>query len=117
MISQNTEDLTVLLLLIYLDPSTSIEVRRDISLMIEDLIVVIAGTPDSREQEKELIICKKIVEFTSTFRLAEKRMVLNCIFGGQHASRRLMRWIAVGFLLPGMVQALDWVRFSSTLFT
>ena len=107
MICQSPEDVTLLLLLLYLDPSTSTDVRRDISLVVEDIILSIADNVG--EKTKELVICKKIVETTAFFRLAEKRMLLDCIFGGQPGPRRFMRWIAFGFLLPEAVHTLDWV--------
>lgn len=108
MMSQKPENIVILLFLIYLDSSTSNEVRRDISLVVEDILVSIAGGSDVQGQVQELVICKRVVETTASFRLIEKRMILDCVFGGQPAPRRFMRWIAVGFLSPEAVQALDW---------
>lgn len=55
------------------------------------------------------MVCKKIIEITANFRVVEKRMLLDCIFGGQPGPRHVMRWVAVGFLLPEALRALDWV--------
>lgn len=54
-------------------------------------------------------ICKRVVAVAMTFRLVEKRNILDCVFGGGSAPRRFMRWLAAGLLMPESVQILDWV--------
>jgi len=50
-----------------------------------------------------------ITETTFNFRTVEKKVMLDCVFGGQAGPRNFMRWLAVGFLLPEAVRSLEWV--------
>jgi len=51
MVTWDPEDFIMLLLLLYLDPSTPSDVRRDISLAVEDIIISVAQL-DPSEQTK-----------------------------------------------------------------
>jgi hypothetical protein len=64
MVPQNPEDVILLLLLLYLDPSTPNDVRRDISLVIEDMLVSITSHPDVSQRMKVALfpnICQHIL--------------------------------------------------------
>jgi hypothetical protein len=52
MVPQNPEDVILLLLLLYIDPSTPNDVRRDISLVVEDIVVSITSHPNDGQRMK-----------------------------------------------------------------
>jgi hypothetical protein len=50
------ENVTLFLLLLYLDPSTSAELRRDVSLTLEDVLVSISSGADDEKTKVSTIM-------------------------------------------------------------
>ncbi|KAG8794713.1 hypothetical protein FRC17_008236 [Serendipita sp. 399] len=105
------EKLTIFCLLLYLEPSTPAYLRRNLSLFLDDMIDSVSADRSLYDDGFVLVLCRKVVDSVSGFRLIEKYQILNCLFGGHATSRHFRRWLAIGLLQPDVVQSLQWPQF------
>ncbi|PVF96766.1 hypothetical protein CPB86DRAFT_816136 [Serendipita vermifera] len=100
------ENVAVLLFLLFMDPHTTTSLRRDITSTFDDFVSTVSKNMES--QRSELAICQKLSDVTSSFPLMEKVKLLDMIFGGAVASRRLRRWLAFELIKPKTIHSIDW---------
>ncbi|KAF8633407.1 hypothetical protein AX17_004578 [Amanita inopinata Kibby_2008] len=80
-------DIAIALLLAFLDPSASYEVRADITKSIDDVCKL--GTTDMERQ-----ICQKVTLFVAALEAACKARVVSVFSNGSGSTRRIARWVA-----------------------
>ncbi|KDQ57531.1 hypothetical protein JAAARDRAFT_58139 [Jaapia argillacea MUCL 33604] len=88
-------DIIISLLLLGLDPLSSLELRRQITAAIDAVAQCIAGASSA---SLEHAVISGILKFAADFTPTNKAFIISFFPGGSHSSRRIARCIAHGVL-------------------
>lgn len=90
-------DILIAMLLIANEPSSSVELRREIMLAVDEVCQSIASGADI-SAPLESAICTSLLRYTSVLEPINKAFIVSVLEGGSGRTRRLAQWIAYAII-------------------